>query len=457
MKSFRSLPALIAGLTLATHAFAQHSHLEIGATDASPGSALFFATGEDFETGSGYEKPLLPADSGTTYEGYFHGNITFTVRAATAQFGGPEPFAPAVGTRVSAELVSVDGPFGGAFAFWETDATEPTFSVNSGFNGTGERWWISENDGVAGSDPYGHVHGRRFTVTRPGVYHVTFRAWDESTHGEGGQPLHAPSEPITIRFTAGTPTLWTGVPMQGAMSHVDVEYADHDDEPHFHLHVSAEPPILAPLVVSHPGTQFDPKSPWFADLDPSTVGAAFNRQYGFVVDPASVTLPADRSIRIRMLSSTEGLRVYRHRETPATWEPVFGTDGSPDWVEWNLAMWHPAFVIDADHRGEVTATLEIYIVDELEEETGTAETFVLTWNTAPQLRLDVNAAGGTGVFDVAVPASWTGFTLHLERSTDFTEWTSVASVVSNGEKALRFGDPNPPAQNAFYRVRPELP
>lgn len=44
---------------------------------------------------------------------------------------------------------------------------------------------------VAGEDPYGHVHGRVFTLDRPGLYTVGFRIHDTSANGVGGGPLIA--------------------------------------------------------------------------------------------------------------------------------------------------------------------------------------------------------------------------------------------------------------------------
>lgn len=57
--------------------------------------------------------------------------------------------------------------------------------------------------GTEGADPYGHIHGRRFTATKPGIYTVGFRAHDMSVNGANGGPIHASSEMILIDFQAG--------------------------------------------------------------------------------------------------------------------------------------------------------------------------------------------------------------------------------------------------------------
>lgn len=70
------------------------------------------------------------------------------------------------------EFVSVTGPPGGSFSFWEANATQPTWTRATG--------WSSASGNVP-SFPVtvngdGHLHGRCFTMDKPGTYTVTFRA-----------------------------------------------------------------------------------------------------------------------------------------------------------------------------------------------------------------------------------------------------------------------------------------
>lgn len=178
-----------------------HGHLRIGATNTAQGTPLYFYNGPDFAQSSGYVKTLIYTNAGR-YAGYYQGNVTLTVQAATPAFSGPEPDSPALGTLVQATIVSVQGPAGGAFGFWESGATGPTISIPCGQTNA-VRFNVTQTDGSPGTDPFGHIHGRRMTATQPGVYIVTFRAQDASTNGSGGGPIHAPSDLIQVAFQAG--------------------------------------------------------------------------------------------------------------------------------------------------------------------------------------------------------------------------------------------------------------
>ena len=178
-----------------------HSHLEIGAIGTNQNDQLIFDNAAIFETAGDYVKSLTYTTSGT-YAGYFVGNITFTVLAATPAHLGPKPNAPALGAWISAQLESVDGPPGGVFSFWESGATAPTISLVSGTTGT-NTWRVSETDGSPETDPFGHIHGRRFTATRSGIYTVGFRAFDFSTNGVSSGPIHTPSSVLKVHFQAG--------------------------------------------------------------------------------------------------------------------------------------------------------------------------------------------------------------------------------------------------------------
>jgi hypothetical protein len=178
-----------------------HGHFNIGAAGTTQNDPLIFANADIFNTATKYVKTLTYTNGGP-YAGYYQGNITLTGLAATEAHAGPEDFAAALGTQIHAQLVAVTGPTGGAFAFWESGATSPTISLGSGTTGT-NTFRISENDGSPGSDPYGHFHGRRFTATKPGIYTVSFRAFDFSTNGVGGGPIHTPSGVVQVYFQAG--------------------------------------------------------------------------------------------------------------------------------------------------------------------------------------------------------------------------------------------------------------
>lgn len=193
-------------LGMAAGSRAQHGHLNAGATGTSQGDPLMFANGHLFAAESGYVKDLPLADTGR-FAGFHEGNITFTVLPTTVDNGGPVPNAPASGSFIMAGIQSVSGPEGGRFGFWEAGSTVPTFEFGVGYDvaiPTG-LWALSDASlgaGAPGADPYGHLHGRRFTATLPGLYEVSFRVFDLSGNGAGGGPIHTPSDVITLAFSA---------------------------------------------------------------------------------------------------------------------------------------------------------------------------------------------------------------------------------------------------------------
>jgi hypothetical protein len=180
---------------------AQHGHLNVGAGGIGQGDPLIWANGADFIDASGYVKTLEFAATGR-YAGSYQGGITLTALPATPAHAGPDPDAPALGSHIHFQMACLDGPTGGAFQFWDATGTAPAESLAPGQSGT-NFWVLSENEGAAGTDPYGHFHGRRFTATRPGVYKIAFTAFDLSVNGAGGGPIHMPSESLTVAFQAG--------------------------------------------------------------------------------------------------------------------------------------------------------------------------------------------------------------------------------------------------------------
>lgn len=175
--------------------------LNAGALGQNQGEPLYFANGDDFIVSSGYVKTLVWTNDGR-YAGYYQGGITPTVLPATPETGGPAPEAPALGSFIEMRLVSVDAPAGGLFGFWESGATNPTVQL-SGEGTEADRWALSESDGSPGSDPYGHIHGRRFATTLPGLYRIGLQLVDRSTNGADGGPIHLPSEVLYLHFQAG--------------------------------------------------------------------------------------------------------------------------------------------------------------------------------------------------------------------------------------------------------------
>lgn len=195
--------ALALGLVLSVQLKlqAQHGHLNVGAAGTNPGDRLIWANGADFIESSSYVK-TLDYTNAARFAGYYQQNITLTVLPATAEHAGPDPAAPALGSFIQFRLACLEAPVGGEFGFWDAGTTNPSISLSAGGRST-NLWRLTESDGSPGSDPYGHVHGRRFTATKPGLYRIGFTAVDTSTNGPGGGPIHTDSVELPIWFQAG--------------------------------------------------------------------------------------------------------------------------------------------------------------------------------------------------------------------------------------------------------------
>lgn len=140
-----------------------HDHIEVGVDSEDPERlalsgpdfqlALYVPRGEPFSS-------YLPQFPG----GWHACELTFTTETnALEPAGGAEP-------RI--EIVSVTGPVGGDFAFWEVGAVEPTWSLPTGWLGLFGGFSVALNGDT-------HAHGRAFTMDKPGIYTVTFRAVDD--------------------------------------------------------------------------------------------------------------------------------------------------------------------------------------------------------------------------------------------------------------------------------------
>jgi hypothetical protein len=139
-----------------------HDHVEVGRVSASSNQlamsgpsqqlALYVPRGEFF---SGY----LPQFPG----GWHAGELTFTTEVNALH--------EAVGANPRIEIVSVQGPAGGNFAFWEVGATAPTWWRAAGWTGSGATFPVILNGD-------NHAHGRAFTMDKAGTYTVVFRAVD---------------------------------------------------------------------------------------------------------------------------------------------------------------------------------------------------------------------------------------------------------------------------------------
>jgi hypothetical protein len=206
MKQILASVSVTAGCLLGACSALGHEHVAAGAASPTQDAPLIFASEDDFGAETGYVFPLKPITGGPI-AGYYTGPITFVALPATPDFGGPDPEAAALGTHIEIVFESVQGPALAKLVFWETieghpDAT-PTATFPVGLTDGTYRIPVSENAGESGADPYGHIHGRAFGVTHPGLYRVGFRFIDTSTNGTNGGLIHQPSESFQLNFQAG--------------------------------------------------------------------------------------------------------------------------------------------------------------------------------------------------------------------------------------------------------------
>ncbi|MCX7867598.1 hypothetical protein [Limisphaera sp. VF-2] len=243
----------------------------------------------------------------------------------------------------------------------------------------------------------------------------------------------------------------TTVPMQGSMVMPMISY--HAEHGHLHVTMPTEIPQLTPLLVSHSGDRFDPADPWFDDLDPTRRGLSFSRRYGFVMDTMTDPLPDGTVIYLRKLEGPPELGFYRYSgSAPKLWQPIFGTAGSPDALEWNGMMFHPA-VTAPPGTNRYRAVFEAYLVHRA---TGTpvphssTGPFTLEWTNVPDGRPALAIALKVELRWTAEPGAWV-----LEQTDDLNSgaWVTVpVEPVQQGDSLAVWVEPRAAAR--FYRLRP---
>jgi hypothetical protein len=220
MKSDGSFPSLpqwfgvlaLAGLIVWPAALeAQHIHINAGATNTTQDAQLYFPNGSAYNTSAGYDVYLTLTNGGSFSNLYQGAGVTFTALASTPDNGGPAFGHAADGAVLQLQFVSMSGPPGGVFGVWTQDTGSPggnslLFTLPVGTTDGTNLLALSESDGSPGADPYGHIHGRTFTASKPGLYTLGCRIVDTSTNGTDGGPIHTPSAVYYIYFQAG-PTI----------------------------------------------------------------------------------------------------------------------------------------------------------------------------------------------------------------------------------------------------------
>ncbi len=202
--------------------FQAHSQqqLDFGATTNLSGATLAFVNASNYVAASSYCFPTVsgsffdytiaddPDSYAYPYAGYYYNNSqVFYALPATEDNGGPADDASAPGTVIELQLLSVDGPAGASFAFWERNedgsfGTNLTWSVPVPSSNHTNLIMITQAPNTADNDPYGYSQNRVFGFSRPGLYKLTWRLVDTSTNGPGGTPLNQPSAPFELYYQA---------------------------------------------------------------------------------------------------------------------------------------------------------------------------------------------------------------------------------------------------------------
>jgi hypothetical protein len=137
---------------------------------------------------------------------------TGALRAANA-------YAALSGTLIQLQITSIAGPTGAKFSFWDESIslTDPALTYTIGSSGATAYWDLTDLSlplDAAGTtlnnppfDPYGHLHGRSFTVDAPGQYTVSFVLRDANGIQADSAPFvlnySAVPEPVTVGWLMG--------------------------------------------------------------------------------------------------------------------------------------------------------------------------------------------------------------------------------------------------------------
>jgi hypothetical protein len=246
----------------------------------------------------------------------------------------------------------------------------------------------------------------------------------------------------------------TAVPMGGPMVHANILY--NTDLNRIEVFVEPVVPRMTPLDVSNPVDNFYPLDPWFSILDPSQHGQAFNRQYGFVMDAGTDALPGGVGIWVRKLSSSPGLGLYRYRATdPKAWEPILGTAGTTNVMQWNLSMFHPSAAAPPPCTNSThSADFEAFAVDLATGQpvAGIAPgSFTLNWTIVPSSRPTLRLTSG---LVLCWPSTATNYILECTTVLSSATWVTMTETnqmtVVNGECTLPV---NPAGSQQFYRLK----
>jgi len=196
-------------------AFGQaHGHINAGAIDSNASGAINAGDKLFMYFESGTQTTRLNYNSGANTAGadgfLWNGYTTFTSlhqSSLPSSLSGYDPLGARSGSFLELQLVSLSGPDGAKFAFYENGGADPLwiYQVGTGFlsgNGkitlTQQSYFDGDPLGGIPSDPYGHIHGRTFGTDAAGTFTATWILHD--TQSTATQMLD--SDAFTAAYTA---------------------------------------------------------------------------------------------------------------------------------------------------------------------------------------------------------------------------------------------------------------
>lgn len=211
---FLSIKSVALALSTSIIPSIAHDHFAVGIADSNNNGEA--NAGEQLQlTGTNWSNRtfhLLPRPVGQRCGGYYNLSEsvrtlypldTFSITALSdGQYDLASPDHAHTGAWIWAEIVSVTGPAGANFGYWDEGATVVGYSLATNQPTGNPRFVISEGNDNIDDDPSGHIHGRAWTADKPGDYLVGIRFVDLSTTGPSGA-WHTPSQTYIFKFQAG--------------------------------------------------------------------------------------------------------------------------------------------------------------------------------------------------------------------------------------------------------------
>jgi len=169
---------------------AAHDHIEVREVPGNPSKLGIIVTTTNLNPVATY----FPLGEAPSFDLYAFPGGAYATELTFSAFNSTSTTQDEAYVRV--DILAVSGATGGTISFWEDGASSPTHTRPVGWSsgGADNPSFIVSEDNTG----YGHRHGRAFTASKAGVYHVTFRMVD--TLGNCTS-----SDPFVVHFTVIDP------------------------------------------------------------------------------------------------------------------------------------------------------------------------------------------------------------------------------------------------------------